>query len=870
MNPSRIFVIVVMVGSLSVLGCGSDGSSSGGTAGTGGSAGSGGSTGGTISGRVIVPPNHVLEAEPNDSPDAAQVIEQASRVSGAAAADDPGFELPGTGLEAQDLYRVTTAAPVRVTLIIGANERITYDPERDPMIEVINDLDLAVLDDQGNLIEFSEGLVETETVDISIAGELIIAVRAAAGSSPYALGVTPLQFLSDAGATPALAVPSPAPEFVPGEVLMKRAPAAATSAKKRNAIATSNGALYRNSLPPDVDVLELAETVTSVKTKGAIHQAKIDPSPTATHLLNAATLEVVKRLQADPAVAWAQPNYIRRAQQTIPNDELYDRQWHYEQINLPDAWDTTTGSRDIIVAVLDTGILSGHPDIERLVDGYDFVSNAFRGQDGDGIDADPEDPGDDPRNESSSFHGTHVAGTIGAKTNNGIGVAGVSWQTSIMPVRVLGALGGTSSEVAQGIRFAAGLVNDSGTVPAAPAHVINMSLGGPGTSPIEQAAITAARNAGTIIIAAAGNDSSSDMYSPAGLDGVISVSASTVSGTKASYSNYGDKVDVAAPGGEFWDADDDDNLDAVLSTLGNDEGEFIYRYYQGTSMASPHMAGVVALMLAVNPELTPDDIDLLLEGTHPDTSIRITRDLGPPGRDDFFGNGLIDAAAAVTAASEVAGGGDIEPISIDQVGSRLSVLPGSLDFREFLSTLPLVVTNSGTGTLNVVSVTTDKPWLAAAPASGDAPLTVEITVDRSDLDDGSYMGMVQIETDATEGPTSTDVSVAMTVGEVNLGDAGPTIVRVLTEDGSEVAEVTTDAAQDYAYTTPALASDTTYIVVAGTDRDDDGVICDTEDACGLSPALVTIGVSGEDVADVDFLLTFGVGQRPPPVDDDLP
>jgi serine protease len=821
---------------------------------------------GAISGHVIVPPNHVLETEPNDNPDTAQSITQASRVSGEAASDDPGFGLPGREVEAQDFYRVTTTAPVRVMLIVGANELFTYDPDSDPPIEVINDLDLAVLDGEGNLIDFSEGLSETETVDVSETGELTIAVRATAGSSPYVLGVTPLELASDAGAAPALAVPSPAPDFVPGEVLMKRAPAAATSVKSRNALAASNGARFRKSLPPDVDVLQLNETTTSTKLNPGARLAKIDPSAIDTHLLKAATLEVVKRLQADPAVAWAQPNYIRRALLT-PDDELYERQWHYENINLPQAWETTTGSSDVIVAVIDTGILSEHPDIptERLVPGYDFVSDAFRGQDGDGIDPDPEDEGDDPRNRSSSFHGTHVAGTIGARTDNGDGVAGVNWDVRIMPIRVLGVLGGTASEVSQGIRFAAGLTNESDTVPDEPARVINMSLGGAGTSPIEQAAVTDARNAGTIIIAAAGNDSSSDEYSPAGLDGVISVSASTVVGTKASYSNYGDKVDVAAPGGEFWDSDGDDQLDAVLSTLGNDDGDFIYKYYQGTSMASPHMAGVVALMLAVNPELDPDDIDMLLAGTHPDTSRRITIDLGRPGRDDFFGHGLIDAAAAVIAASEVGDGGDVSP-----TGPILSVYPSSLDFREFQSALPLAVTNSGTGTLNVTSVTTDSEWLAATPTSGEAPLAIEVTVDRSGLADGSYMGTVQIETDATEGSASADVSVAMTIGAVATGDAGPTIVRVLSADGSRVvAEVTTDAAQDYAYTTPAVEPGT-YIVVAGTDRDGDSNICDIEDACGLFQEPVTVADSGEGVTDVSFLLTFGVGQRPPPVDNELP
>jgi serine protease len=196
------------------------------------------------------------------------------------------------------------------------------------------------------------------------------------------------------------------------------------------------------------------------------------------------------------------------------------------------------------------------------------------------------------------------------------------------------------------------------------------------------------------------------------------------------------------------------------------------------------------------------------------------------------------------------------------------VLPTSLDFSEFLSELPLVVTNSGTGALNVTSVTTDSPWLTAAPASGEAPLSIQVTVDRSGLADGSYMGTVQIETDATEGSSpSTSVSVAMTVGDVSLGDAGETIVRVLSAETFEaVAEVMTDAAQGYMYTTPAVAPGT-YIVVAGTDRDGDSNICDIEDACGLFQEPVTIADSGEGVTDVSFLLTFGVGQQPPPVDD---
>jgi serine protease len=822
---------------------------------------------GTISGQLLVPPNQQLEVEPNETLNQAQDVGQVARLAGTAAAGDPGFPLGGVNAEAQDLYRLNTTVPVRVTLTIGANELFTYDPSSQAIIEIVNDLDLALLDNQGNLVAFSEGLIRNETIEVLTPGEYFIGIRAANGSSPYVVAVDPLLFISSSGTAPAVAAAAVYEDLVPGEVLMKQRSAGLSSVQKPSAIANSKGAIYVKTLPPFVDVLTVPRSTYTSRLQLGLVQGKLDPAATEEHLLRAATAEVVERLNADPDVAWAQPNYLRKPQ-IVPTDELYAKQWHYEQINLPDAWDTTTGSDNIIVAVLDTGILSDHPDLAgRLIAGYDFVSDEFRAQDGDALDADPEDPGDDPNNQSSSFHGTHVAGTIGASTNNGIGVAGVTWQTRIMPVRVLGALGGTTAEVAQGIRFAAGLSNESGTLPGEPAHVINMSLGGAGISEVEQEAVTAARGAGTVVIAAAGNDSSSGEYSPAGLDGVISVSAVGATGMKTSYSNYGATVDVAAPGGEFWDADSDDNLDMILSTLGNDAGIYFYNYYQGTSMASPHMAGVVALMLAVNPALTPDDIDLLLAGSHPDTSTRITRDLGRSGRDDYYGHGLIDAAAAVLAASEVAGGGGPGPAP---EGSKLSVFPRLLDFRNFLQELPLDVSNSGSGSLNITSVASDASWLEATPTSGVAPLTIDVSVDRSGLADGTYSGTIQIQTDATDGDLTEIVNVAMTVGGLSSGDVGQTIVRLLDENGLQVlVEVVTDASQDYSYTFPAVGPGT-YVVTAGTDRDGDTVICDIEDACGIAPTKVDVNAAGDDVTGVDIVVTSGSSEQTLPIENESP
>lgn len=357
----------------------------------------------------------------------------------------------------------------------------------------------------------------------------------------------------------------------------------------------------------------------------------------------------------DATIEYAEPDLVMRPLLT-PNDSRYAEQWHLFEstggLRADLAWDKSTGA-GVTVAVLDTGYLP-HADLAaNLVMGYDFVSDAFVGNDGDGRDADARDPGDatvagecgngqPAQDESSSWHGTHVAGTIAAVTNNATGVAGVAYGAKVLPVRVLGKCGGYLSDIADAIIWASGGSVPGAPVNATPARVINMSLGGGGScGTTYQNAINSARSRGTAIVVAAGN-SNTDVSSstPANCSGVITVAATGRTGARAYYSNYGTAVDVAAPGGDMSTG----TVNGVLSTLSDGltgPGADNYAFYQGTSMATPHVAGTVALMLAKNAALTPDEVETRLK-----SSARAF-----PGSCSGCGVGLVDANAAVVAAT---------------------------------------------------------------------------------------------------------------------------------------------------------------------------------------------------------------------------
>jgi serine protease len=364
-------------------------------------------------------------------------------------------------------------------------------------------------------------------------------------------------------------------------------------------------------------------------------------------------LDEVKKLAAemmarDPNIEYAEPDRIMTHMATA-NDPYYAQQWHYTDtvggLRLPTAWDKSTGT-GVVVAVIDTGYRP-HADLSgQILAGYDFISTAAVGNDGNGRDSDASDPGDwvaagecgtgSPAS-GSSWHGTHVAGTIAAKTNNSLGVAGVAYNAKIVPARVLGKCGGYTSDIADAITWTSG-----GTVTGVPANankakVLNMSLGGTGAcDATTQTAINGARSRGAVVVVAAGNDNMNvSNASPANCSGVIAVAATGKTGGRASYSNYGTLVDVAAPGG--------DGSYSVISTLNSgtsSPGSDNYAGYQGTSMATPHVAGTAALMFAAKSTLTPDQVESMLKSTA----------RAFPATCSGCGTGIVDATAAVNAA----------------------------------------------------------------------------------------------------------------------------------------------------------------------------------------------------------------------------
>ncbi|WP_417538659.1 S8 family serine peptidase [Marinobacter sp.] len=553
------------------------------------------------------------------------------------------------------------------------------------------------------------------------------------------------------------------------------------------------------------------------------------------------TLDWIDTLRQQPGVVSATPDYIVSAQSPM-NEPLYPKQWHYDRINLPAAWQLVPGGgAGVKVAVLDTGLfrdgLGWHPDIAANVvtlipAGADFVSAEFDNDVPPGRDGDPRDPGNAAGN--NVFHGTHVAGTVVANATNQLGGTGVAFGAELLPVRVLGEGGiGSSTDLIDAIRWV-------GAGTPVKADIINLSLGGLPEIPALQNAIDEVVANGVIVVAAAGNQASSSPAYPAAAEGVFSVSAVDAGGSLAGYSNFGPWIDLAAPGGDVRrDANLDGLADLVISSsasLGPDGFEPDYTGLQGTSMAAPHVAGVFALMKSLKPDLNTGTLVSWLAGGQLTTPV-------PGGRSGALGYGTIDSAKAVLAA--------IDNPSVTILSASPAAISLSSETR-LSQAVELQVLGDQTNNLVINPTIASPAWLDVT-LSAVRPFSITVTLNEQALEEDVPV-RTSLEVNYTTDSTRVlhIPVVAELVTDENARNAGRHFVLLVYTEPNEQGQLEAAAqvsmtAVNGTYQFGFRLNDGTqgasfadvppgdYYLVAGSDLDNDGIICQSGEACAEYP-----------------------------------
>ncbi|MBW0146965.1 S8 family serine peptidase [Marinobacter arenosus] len=646
-------------------------------------------------------------------------------------------------------------------------------------------------------------------------------------------GTTPMLYVLSTAVNPAgeaVSLEWPNHEFVEGEALV--------ALNQSLDQASAQSMLSANEMVP---AQELAPGLWRVK-------APVSKALTGGQA-GAATLDWIRSLKARPDIASATPNYRMQAMTPISEPLYSAQQWHYSLLNAPTGWQLAPdGGEGVTVAVMDTGLYRGssawHSDINAnvvspLPAGSDFVSEQFDNDGQPGRDSNPADPGNSVG--GSVFHGTHVSGTVAAVINNE-GGGGVAFNSSLLPVRVLGEGGaGSSADLLAALQWVAG--PESG---APLADIVNLSLGGLPFLQSLQNAINVGTERGIIFVAAAGNAATSSESYPAAFDNVFAVSAVDGAGDLASYSNFGPWVDVAAPGGDASrDGNADGRGDVVVSTSAsviNGSLQETYIGLQGTSMAAPHVSGVMALMKDQNPALDYGAINAFLMAGE----LTVAPCGSPPcPKSNELGYGLLDAGKATSAALS-------SPIT-DLLTASPAIV--SLSSEGSLSaTVLLEVYGNDAQPVTIEAISEPPAWLTIEPLteSSGTRFDLGMSLNLDALEPGiSERATLEVTYTGSETRTLTIPVVGQQVTDQQARDAGRHFV-LLVDPEPEGGFYTTVAqtnvvAENGRYRFAFVPDDGqepkqlnevppgNYILVAGTDLDNDALICHAGEACAEYP-----------------------------------
>ncbi len=836
-----------------------------------------------LSGSISIAPTAAVDSDSNDvnqvaqgtfiannGPATAQAI--TSPVLLAGTVNRPGVGPAGNNFsagDADDWFKLDLVAGQVVELEFAS------DPAQ-------SDVDLYVVSQDAVHIGTSNGVdTRYECVQVSTSTSWYVNVNSFRGASIYNLRI------GAPGGAGACAASTTAARAAPGQLLAKARGLDAERAKQLAARLRAAGVTGAALEPGDAlkhvpHLLHLPAAQPQRATAMRLLGGPASPTASATdaRMERIELHKFAKRLQDTGAFEYVQPNWLAERHALVgefpPNDRAYAYQrWHYEQISLPSAMSriTTLAAQPAqrpLVAVIDSGVVLDHPDLapQLFSPGRAFISTRTAG---DGNTASGDDtalPADQPH-----FHGTHVAGTIGAATFDELGGAGTAPMAQILPLRVFPPGGGAQTvDTINAMLYAARLANNSGALPARRADVINLSLGSDRACDTAfQDVINQVRAAGVIVVIAAGNSAHNErgeraaVGAPANCNGAIAVSALDARRQIARYSNTGAQIAVAAPGGDVSQSTTGSGApDGVYSDLATFDPNGVrqpsFGGMNGTSMAAPHVAGVMALMRYVNPGLTVAQVDALLEQG------ALSDDLGTAGRDIDFGWGLINARKAVDAALQLAGNTTPPP------AGRVIAAPSSIDFGSFQSSAALDLVASAATSETVASVTSDHAAVSVVATSVDPSTRLgryTVNVNRAMLTAGSFSPKLTI----TLVPARS-LSVQLTVtqpaggGTSTNADFGPMYVLLINPDTQTV--VSTVLAQrsggrytwsHAGYALPRVS------ILAGGDLDNDDVICQRGEACGAYPVLaVGGGLSvvnlSSNRSDLDFQASPLAGMSP--------